>query len=92
IVTGGESVDITGGSGVATTLYYAPNAHIELSGSGYVNGAIMGESFVGSGNVRVNYDDVAFENFPFAVMDPITGGSGTSTPVLSILRGMTIEQ
>ena len=92
IVTGGESVVITGGSGVTTTLYYAPNAHIELSGSGYVNGAIMGESFVGSGNVRVNYDDVAFENFPFAVMDPITGGSGTSTPVLSILRGMTIEQ
>jgi len=92
IVTGGETVSIQGGSGVTTTLYYAPNADVYVSGSGYVNGAIIGDTFSGSGNVRVRYDDVAFENFPFMVMDPITGGSGADTPVLLVVRGMTIEQ
>ncbi len=92
VVTGGETVSISGSSGATVTLYYAPNADVHVSGSGYVNGAIIGDTFYGSGNVRVRYDDVAFENFPFMVMDPITGGSGADTPVLLVVRGMTIEQ
>jgi len=92
IVTGGDTINITGGSSATITLYYAPNALVTISGSGQVNGAIVCESFLGTGNIRVNYSDVSFENFPFEVLDPITGGSGSSDPTLEIQSGQTIEQ
>ena len=92
VVTGGETINISGGSSATITLYYAPNALVTLSGSGQVNGAIICEDFVGSGNIRVNYSDVAFEDFPFEVLNPITGGSGSSDPTLEIQSGQTIEQ
>lgn len=92
VVTGGDEVRVTGGSYTTVTLYYAPNAHFVVSGSGRVNGAIVANTFLGDGNIRVYYDDVAFENFPFEILDPITGGSGSTAPMLLMTMGNTIEQ
>lgn len=91
VVTGGTSVTVSGGSTTAVALYYAPNATFVLSGGGAINGAVLANNFSGSGGTYITYSDVAFENFPFEVLDPITGGVGTS-PTLEILEGSTIEQ
>ncbi|MPN42730.1 hypothetical protein SDC9_190287 [bioreactor metagenome] len=92
VVTGGTAVNISGGSSATITLYYAPNAKVTVSGSGEVNGAVICQEFAGTGNIRVNYRDVAFDNFPFQVLDPITGGSGSSDPVLQIKESSTVEE
>lgn len=92
LVTGGTSVTISGASNAAVTLYYAPNAVFSLTNSGSVNGAILADSFVSSGKVNVTYSDVAFDNFPFAVFDPITGGSGSNiTAQFELITGPTFE-
>ena len=92
VVTGGESVKINGAGTVDTTLFYVPNAEFEIAGSGYINGAVIAKSFNGTGASRVNFSAEAFDNFPFEVLDPITGGSTSSTPSLTIIKGSTIEQ
>jgi len=92
VVTGGQSINITGGSSTTVTLYYAPNAHVNMTGSGSVRGAILANSFAAFGGASVYYDDVAFDNFPFQVFDPITGGSGTPTQQFELIEGPTIEQ
>jgi Tfp pilus assembly protein PilX len=91
VVTGGTSVVVTGGSSTAVALYYTPNANFELSGGGVINGAVLANNFLGTGGTYITYSDVAFINFPFEVLDPITGGVGTS-PILELLEGSTIEQ
>lgn len=91
VVTGGTNITVSGGSSTAVALYYAPNAHFSLEGGGIINGAILANSFAASGGTYVTYSDVAFENFPFEVLDPITGGTGTSA-LLELLKGSTIEQ
>ena len=92
VVTGGTSVTISGGSSTSVALYYTPNAKFTLSGSGSVNGAIIANNFQGGGGTVVQYSDVLFDNFPFEVLDPITGGTGGGTPSLELLKGSTIEQ
>lgn len=92
VVTGGTSVTISGGSSTSVALYYAPNAQFTLSGSGQVNGAIIANNFQGGGGTVVQYSDVLFDNFPFEILDPITGGTGGGAPVLELLEGSTIEQ
>jgi len=91
VVTGGTNITVSGGSSTAVALYYAPNAHFSLEGGGIINGAILANSFAASGGTYVTYSDVGFENFPFEVLDPITGGTGTSA-LLELLKGSTIEQ
>lgn len=91
VVTGGTSITVSGGSSTAVALYYAPNAHFSLEGGGVINGAILANSFAASGGTYVTYSDVAFVNFPFEVLDPITGGTGT-TAIIELLEGSTIEQ
>jgi hypothetical protein len=92
VVSGGTTVNVSGASSAAVTLYYVPNATFNLTNSGSVNGAILANSFVSSGSVRVNYSDVAFDNFPFAVFDPVTGGdSGNVTTQFELVKGPTFE-
>ena len=91
VVTGGTSIKVSGGSSTAVALYYAPNAYFSLEGGGIINGAVLANSFAATGGTYVSYSDVAFENFPFEVLDPITGGTGT-TAVLDLIKSSTIEQ
>jgi len=91
VVTGGTSVTVSGGSTTAVALYYAPNANFVLSGGGAINGAVLSNNFTASGGTYITYSDVVFENFPFEVLDPITGGVGTAA-TLELLEGTTIEQ
>ena len=92
VVTGGDSIKFVGNSNAAVALYYAPNAHVSVAGSAKVNGAVLANSFEAVGSGTVNYQDVQFENFPFEVLNPITGGHGSGNPILSIIEGPTIEE
>lgn len=55
IITGGESVTIDGDGGNNSRLIYAPNAHVNMSGSGKVNGSIVAKTFGGTGGFSVTY-------------------------------------
>ena len=92
VVTGGTSVVVSGGSSSAVALYYAPLAKFELIQGGSINGAVIANQFYSEGGVNLYYYDVAFDNFPFEVLDPISGGIGGGMPTLELIKGNTIEQ
>lgn len=92
VVTGGDSINITGGSSASVALYFAPNALVTMSGGGVVSGSIMAREFSANGGPHVYYKDIGYENIPFAVLDPMTGGTGGGAPVLELKEGSTIEQ
>jgi len=56
IVTGGETVNITGNAEAITRMIYAPNAHVSMGGSGRVTGAIVAKSFYAVGVGQVTYN------------------------------------
>lgn len=83
MITLGNSVIIKGGSHSVVRVVYAPNAHVEVSGSGGLRGAIVSGSCSLSGNARVIYDSDAIEiwgevpEFEFDLgSDPGEPGSG----------------
>lgn len=49
IVSGGSKVDVTGNADAQTRLLYAPNATINISGSGKVKGTVVGKNIDISG-------------------------------------------
>jgi hypothetical protein len=56
VVTGGENVAIDGGTSVVTSLFFAPNAAVILSGGGTVHGPIISNTFILSGGATVRYN------------------------------------
>lgn len=91
-VTGAKSVVINNGGTVGTTLFYAPNAHFHVS-NGSIRGAIITNTFSIANNGEIIYDPLAFSDFPFQILDPVTGGGIANKPrSLSLLFGPTIEQ
>lgn len=92
VVTGGNSIVINGGSSTSVALFYAPNATVSMGGGGSVYGSIMAQTFEANGGPDVYYRDIGYENIPFAVLDPMTGGTGGGAPILELKKGSTIEQ
>ena len=45
LVTGGTEVEISGGTSIVTSLFFAPNASVSVSGSGNVKGPIVANTF-----------------------------------------------
>ncbi|MGJ9383061.1 DUF7305 domain-containing protein [Salipaludibacillus sp. CF4.18] len=58
ILTGGTSVNISGGSDNTTKLFHAPNAHFSMSGGGSVTGRIISKSFEATGGSHVIMDKI----------------------------------
>ncbi len=90
VVTGGPDISISGGSSTAVALYYAPNAAVSLTGGGSVRGAILANTFSMGGGASVTYNDVAFDNFPFALFD-FSPDEGGNTSVFELVIGSTKE-
>ncbi|WP_399631809.1 PilX N-terminal domain-containing pilus assembly protein [Sporosarcina sp. SG10008] len=55
ILSGGRSFKVTGNGNVQPSLYFAPNADFEVSGSGKVYGSIIGKSINIFGGGEVHY-------------------------------------
>ncbi len=73
IVSGGNNVNISGNAEANVRVLYAPNAFVELEGSGRVIGPVVANDFKAVGNARVYYSPDVHEfdvDFPF----PFEGG------------------
>lgn len=62
ILTGGDSIRVTGGASTRVRFIYAPNASVTLSGSGSIAGVVIANTLVGSGNVRLSEGDLSGNN------------------------------
>ena len=81
LITGGSSVVISGSAQAFSRVIYAPNALVEMNGSGQVTGAIIADRFKGVGNIRVFYNEVYNSELPDLTVN--TGGSSNTFTVLS---------
>lgn len=66
IFTGGNHIKISGGTWVAPTLMFAPNAEVSLTGGGTVRGAVIANSFYMSGGVNVTWEELAYKEGPIS--------------------------
>ncbi|RKL65920.1 hypothetical protein CR203_17765 [Salipaludibacillus neizhouensis] len=66
ILTGGTSINISGGSDNKTRVFYAPNAHFSMGGGGALKGRIISNSFDASGGSQVTFEEIENESLlPF---------------------------
>jgi hypothetical protein len=80
IITGGANVIVSGNAEANSRFVYAPNAHVSLSGSGRIRGAVIAGSFAALGNTRVFYDeDYEDESFEYL------WGSGEGEDEISVV-------
>jgi hypothetical protein len=70
IITGGDTVNISGNAEATSRVVYAPNAAVNLSGSGRVRGSVVSNTFSAIGNTRVVYSNQFNDTFP-----DFTGGN-----------------
>ncbi len=78
IITGGETVDLSGSGEAVVSLIYAPNATVQVAGSASVEGAIVSEycSLTGSGRVKYDarvieiYKQVVDESSAVVIVEP----------------------
>ncbi len=72
IFTLGNKVDISGGSSSNSLVLYAPNAHVEVGGSGKFFGPIIANTFKISGGGSVIYDpDKQLPGSPLTPEEPL---------------------
>lgn len=69
IITGGDDVEIVGGSSATSNLIFAPKAKVSMNGSGLVKGAIISNEFYMDGGAKVIYEP---DNIPSTPMIPVT--------------------
>lgn len=67
IVTNGTSVNISGNASAYSRIFYAPNAHIDVNGSGKVKGSVIAKSFLGSGSANIEFVQPNTDTFPVEV-------------------------
>jgi len=58
IISGGDTITITGNAEAIVRVLYAPNTNVFMSGSGRLRGALVAGSFSGSGNSRLFFEAV----------------------------------
>lgn len=75
IVTGGDTVTISGDASANVRAVYAPNAHVFMGGSGKVAGAIVADSFKAEGGTTVTYCS-DLDPIPFLAVDNGDGDEG----------------
>jgi len=81
LITGGSSVVISGAAQAHSRVIFAPNAFVDMSGSGQVTGAIVADRFRAVGNTRVFFNQVFNNDLPN--LSVTTGGTQNSFTVLS---------
>lgn len=64
ILSGGNSINVTGNAEAFSRVIFAPNAHVSLSGSGRVKGAVIAKSFTASGGTSVVFSDQLNDQLP----------------------------
>lgn len=92
LVTGGASISISNNGSINTSaLYYVPNGSFILNNNASLNGAVVSNSFSASNNAIIVFNPSSFDNFPFQILDPITGAPISSSAELNYEYTPTIE-
>lgn len=74
IATNGENVTLSNNSDTTTPgLIFAPNAEVEFSNNSVFYGSVISDSVKMKENVVFNYVPMIASDFPFELIDPITG-------------------
>lgn len=73
LLTGGSEVVIHGAAFATSRVVYAPNANVELKGSGHIYGSVVSDTFRANGNAHVVYQKDLDSDLPDL------GGAGNST-------------
>lgn len=81
ILSGGTSFKVTGHGDVLPSLYFAPNAHFEVGGSGKVEGTIIGNSISVTGSGEVHFGKPQFNTWVPGI--PSTPGTPGTPPTKS---------
>jgi hypothetical protein len=82
VITGGASLTISGAAQAHSRVIYAPNAIVEMNGSGQVSGAIVSRQFKGVGNIRVFYNEQYNSELPDLTIST-GGGDGPAFAIRS---------
>lgn len=64
IITGGSSVEVFGNAEANSRVLFAPNAHVQLTGSVRIRGAVVANRFTATGNTRVFFATEFDDAFP----------------------------
>ncbi len=76
LITGGDSVTISGGANATEGLIYAPGAKVVLENGG-ASGAVVARSLHMSGGTSVRYSEEHVKNSPIDLIDPNLGDANT---------------
>ena len=79
IITGGDEIDINGDASLNTRILYAPNANVNLGGSGQIKGSLIADRFSGYGNAKIIYDTPDFDTFPEGIIPGFGSGGGSGS-------------
>lgn len=69
-LTGGNSVQLTGGGAGSNMMLIAPNAAVSLTGSYSINGAVIAKTFEMGGGTSLSYQSIDTTGFPFGSTTP----------------------
>lgn len=74
IITGGKNIEISGAASAHVKAIYAPHAHVKMTGSGSLRGALICDSFEATGSARLTFDESIMDTFPHIIGDDVGGG------------------
>ncbi len=64
VISGGPTVNFSGGSSADVMAIYAPDSTVNVSGGAQINGAVVADQFFASGGSRVIYETETGDIFP----------------------------
>lgn len=69
-LTGGSTVQLSGGGSGSNMMLIAPNAAVSLTGSYSINGTVVAKTFEMGGGTSLSYQAINTTGFPFGSMAP----------------------
>ncbi|CZQ91728.1 PilX N-terminal domain-containing pilus assembly protein [Trichococcus collinsii] len=69
-LTGGSTVQLSGGGAGSNMMLIAPNAAVTLTGSYSINGTVVAKTFEMGGGTRLSYQAINTTGFPFGSTAP----------------------
>ncbi len=91
IISGGSNINVSGNADANTRILYAPNAHIDISGSGKIKGAVVGKSFdiSGGSSPAIHFLPPDLSQFPTEVFSGggNNGGGNSSEDMINYQLG-----
>jgi len=85
IISGGRKIEISGAANANTRIFYAPNTHVEVKGSGSIKGAVIAGSISTSGGSKpaIHFIPPDLDQFPVEIFTSGSDG-GNNNPTTTI--------